>query len=108
MMIRIYDINGKVYVIESSDRETIQRWLGEIITVLAPNAAKFNMRLQFDISPSYMIDNKPDWFTNAGMMRYSLDEDGLRYMLQDLRRAGVKIPEMFKIPLDNEHPKEIE
>ena len=29
-------------------------------------------------------------------------------MLQDLRKTGVEIPEMFRIPLDSEPPKTIE
>jgi hypothetical protein len=93
--IEIYDLQHGVHTIHSTDRDLIARWLAETIGRLGPGAAAAHRPLRIQFWPMYDASGNPDWLTDSRFLtsRYDLNVAGLQQLLDDLRAAGVDVPE---------------
>lgn len=93
--IEIYDIQHGVHTIHSTDRDLIGRWFTEILERLGPEAAREHRPLRIQFWPLIDASGNPDWATDQRSLtkRYELNVDGLQELLNDLRAAGVDVPE---------------
>jgi hypothetical protein len=86
MQLLLTNVNGESFAIRSKDPITIARWLGEVITTIAPGLAEYHLDGRVQIYKEYSMEEEwPEWSPVGGMGKSVTGEqlESLKNILQE-------------------------